>query len=146
MDYQNLFLNFALSLSMTKLDTIYKAFPNESDAIKFLEKELWDNVPKCPYCNTSFNTPIKNELRYHCNKCNSNFSVTVRTLFHRSKVDLRKWFYCLLIPDIKAISLRDLGEELSVTKDTASKMINRMKAGYLNNRDLIIAIHKKFEP
>ncbi|RTL59144.1 MAG: hypothetical protein EKK37_12625 [Sphingobacteriales bacterium] len=129
---------------MTKLESIYKIFPQESDAIKFLEQEIWNNVPKCPYCNTSFYSPIKNQLRYHCNKCNSNFSVTVRTLFHKSKVDLRKWFYVIEILSLgEHKTIREFGEEINVTKDTAARMIKAIKQTFLTDNDFITTILNK---
>jgi len=125
------------------LKQVYKQFPKEEDAIKFLEKILWNNTPICPYCKTSFSSPIEKGRRYRCNKCNTNFSITARTLFHRSKVDLRKWFYCLAIAGITEASLRTLAGELGVTKDTVLKMIKRIKTGYLDNQELILAIQNK---
>lgn len=129
-------------MSLT-LKEIYNLFPKEIDAVEFLETVLWNNKPICPYCKTSFYTPIKGESRYHCNKCNTNFSVTVNTLFHRSKVDLRKWFYCLMVAGVEKISLRKLGEELEVTKDTVAKMIKRIRFRYQNNQQLIQSIQNK---
>lgn len=125
------------------LEFINEIFPTEEDATVFLENIVWQGQPICPYCKTSFYSPIRKSKRYHCNKCNTNFSVTVRTLFHRSKIDLRKWFYCLAISGTSDYSLRSLAEQLGITKDSVLKMFQRIRAGFLDNRELILAIQKK---
>jgi hypothetical protein len=50
--------------------------------------------------------------------------VTVRTLFHKTKVDFQKWFFAIIKNDLTA---RQLAFEISVTKDTANFMINRIR-------------------
>ena len=68
------------------------------------------------------------EERYHCNTCNKSYSVTVGTMFHKTKVDLQKWFYAIsLIANNENISARQLGKEIDVTKDTAWFMMKRIK-------------------
>lgn len=129
-------------MTMT-MKEIYKRFPTEQKATEFLEDLRWGGTPTCPYCETSFFTPIEKGKRYRCNKCNSNFSVTVRTLFHRSKVDLRKWFYCIAASGTSDLSLRKLAVELELTKDTVAKTLKKIKAGYLDNLQLITELQNK---
>ena len=71
---------------------------------------------------------MKDGLRYHCNTCNKSYSVTVRTVFHKSKVDLQKWFYLIhiLINTVDKTTVRDIGERIGVTKDTANRMHNQI--------------------
>lgn len=109
------------------LKKIYKTFKTEADCIKFLETIFWPDKPICPYCKTSFYSPLKNTLRYHCNKCNSSFSITVGTMFHRTRCDLQKWFLAIILMKDSKMSVRDLADELQVTKDTAWLMMERME-------------------
>jgi transposase-like protein len=104
--------------------SVYKIFPTEKDCLSHLEKVRWNNKPKCPYCQSTNQTALPKESRYHCNNCNTTFSVTVGTIFHRTHLDLQKWFLALalVLNAKKGISARQLGRDLMVNKDTAWRM------------------------
>lgn len=109
--------------------------PLQHDCILHLEKILWDNKPACPYCKSSFSTYLQKENRHHCNTCNTTFSVTVGTLFHKTKVDLQKWFLAILmVLEYQNVSTRQLGKIIGVTKDTASLMIVKIRKGIIEYR------------
>ncbi len=138
--YLNLF-SISLPLIMT-IEDIYKKFPNEDSCIRFLEKLKWNGEPECPYCLSNSQTPIKDN-RYHCNTCNISYRVTVNTAMHKTKVDLQKWFYLihLILGTNMSISLRNLGNELGVTKDTALRMSNKIKESVVKQDVLIQKIY-----
>lgn len=108
---------------------IYKQFPDQESCINHLETVRWNNNAKCPYCNSTNATPVPKELRYHCNNCNTSFSVTVGTIFHKTKLDLQKWFLAvsLVLNAKKGISSRQLARDIEVTKDTAWYMQMRIR-------------------
>jgi transposase-like protein len=95
-----------------------------------MEKVRWGGKPVCPYkpCGSTNSSPMPLELRHHCNTCNTSYSVTVNTLFHKTQLDYQKWFYCLwkVLNHKEQISYRTLGKEMDVTKDTASYMVRRI--------------------
>jgi transposase-like protein len=74
------------------------------------------------------------ELRYHCNVCKCSFSVTVRTVFHKTKVDLQKWFFAIKQSDL---SVRKLAAEINVDKNTANFIQSRIKVALESNPTLI---------
>ena len=111
-----------------KLKEVYKRFPSQRKCIEFLEEAIWENSPSCPYCTSKYVTGFKNEDRYHCNKCNTSFGVTVGTIFHRTRCDLQKWFLAIILTQENKISSRQLGDLLEVTKDTAWLMTNKIAA------------------
>lgn len=121
---------------------IYKKFPNETDCIEYLEKIRWGHIPVCPYCNSKNSTPLNGENRHHCNTCNTSFSVTVKTILHRSHLPLQKWFLaiCLLLNAKKGISARQLAREIRVNKDTAWSIGMKIRRSMLNHRDWLLAI------
>lgn len=82
---------------------------------------------------------MKNENRYHCNTCNTSFSVTIRTLFQKTRIDLQKWFYAiyLILNNINKKSIRSLSNEIQVNKDTAWYINFRIKKA-LNEKDEFI--------
>lgn len=109
------------------LKIIYKQFPTQQDCIKHLEVIKWNGIPFCPYCQSRKQTPVPKELRYHCNDCRTSYSVTVKSIFHKTKVDLQKWFYAIQLVIKSRISVRQLAKEIEVTKDTACFMVKRIK-------------------
>lgn len=121
---------------------IYRRFPTHEDCIKHLEAVRWDGTPQCPYCNSTRTTPRPKELRHQCNRCNSPFSVTVRTIFHNSKLDLQRWFLAiaLILNAKKGLSARQLGRDLEVTKDTAWFLAMRIRKAMEDSGELLKGI------
>jgi transposase-like protein len=69
------------------------------------------------------------ENRYHCNNCNTSYSVMVGTIFENTKLDFQKWFLAisLVLNSKKGISSRQLAKNIEVTKDTAWYMLKRIR-------------------
>src|SRR4030042_2821986 len=110
--------------------SIYKQYPTEADCIAHLEKVKWpDNQPVCPYCSSRKTTPLPKEHRYHCNNCNTTFSVTVGTIFHHTHLPLQKWFLAisLILNAKKGIAARQLSRDLEVNKNTAWYLAMRIR-------------------
>lgn len=128
-----------------KLNKIYNQFPSENSCIQLLEEIVWNNNPICPYCKSPNYTKLKNSLRYHCNKCNTSYSVTVDTIFHKTKIDFQKWFYIIHLKETNKLNIpvRILGEEMEITKDTANRIINKVNSFYFRNKDLFTYINSK---
>ncbi len=103
---------------------IYKLFPAEKDCLNHIENVRWHGKPQCTYCQSTKVTPMPKESRYHCNNCNTTFSVTVGTIFHHTHLPLQKWFLAIsiVLNAKKGISARQLARDLEVNKDTAWRM------------------------
>jgi transposase-like protein len=117
------------------------------DYIALLEQIRWGGEPKCPYCESTNATAYKNERRYHCNACYTSYSVTVGTLFHKTHVELKKWFLAipLVLNSTGGISVRQLAKEIGVNKNTARYMIERIRKAMKEERELLqafIDVHK----
>ncbi len=108
---------------------VYKQFPTQQDCLDHLEKVRWNGEPKCPYCNSLRVTKFIKESRYHCNACNTSFSITVKTIFHKTKLDLQKWFLAisLILNAKKGMSSRQLARDIEVNKNTAWLMLMRIR-------------------
>lgn len=109
--------------------SIYKIFPTEADCITHLENVRWQGKPKCTYCQSTKVILMPRESRYHCNNCNTTFSVTVGTIFHHTHLPLQKWFLAisLVLNAKKGISARQLGRDLQVNKDTAWRIAMKIR-------------------
>lgn len=101
---------------------------DHNECISLLEQIRWNGKPKCPYCGSTNATPYRREQRYHCNNCFTSYSVTVGTLFHRTRVSMDKWFLAiaLVMKNEEKISIRQLSKEIEVDKNTAMSMIKRI--------------------
>jgi transposase-like protein len=120
---------------------------SQDDCLDLLEEVLWNNQPICPYCGSHQHTQLINEHRYRCNSCHTAYSVTVKTIFHDTRLPLNKWFaaiYVLLIMN-EETTARDLADGLSINKNTAWYLMKRIENGLLdtNNRQMIFSITEK---
>src|SRR6187200_1490297 len=75
-------------------------FQDAEKARGHLEAQRWPHGPVCPHCGNIDGTKIakvegkKHSHRaglYYCNECAGQFTVTVGTVFERSKIALNKW-------------------------------------------------------
>lgn len=115
---------------MESFGRVYEKCPTEESGILLLERLRWKGSPVCPYCGSLDSTPLTKEWRHHCNCCNTAFSVTVNTIFHRSHIDLRKWFSALRFLSQrypKKVSVRELANYIDVRRNTAHSMLIRIK-------------------
>lgn len=117
------------------------------ECLACLENIRWNGIPTCPYCGSTKASTYKNEHRYRCNSCFTSYSVTVGTLFHKTHVDLRKWFQAILLlcKSNPNISARKLAKEIQVTRATASLIIKRVKEVPVDQTEILEAIIQIFE-
>ncbi len=109
-------------------------FTNADAARKHLEALLWPEGPVCPHCGViNEATALKGKSTrpgvYWCNACQAPFSVTVGSVYERSKVPLNTWLFAnhLLCSSKKGISSHQLARMLGVTYKTAWFMAHRIR-------------------
>ncbi len=109
-------------------------FQDADKAREYLESLRWPNGPICPHCGNGERIyPLKGKSHrkglYKCKECRKQFSVTVKTLFERSKIDLNLWLLAvyLLCSSKKGISSHQLHRTLGVTYKTAWFMTHRIR-------------------
>ena len=115
---------------------VYKRFPKHEDCVKHLEQVKWKWEPTCPYCKSNKSSVMWK--RHHCNNCNTSYSVTVGTIFHRTRLDLQKRFRAitLVLNAKKWISARQIARDLEVNKDTAWRMIMQIRKAMVQDNNL----------
>jgi len=115
---------------MCKLDE--PQFHNDEAAREYLEKTIWPNGPVCPHCGSINNAYVTNKPGlYRCAEpvCRADFTVTVGTVFERSKVALHKWLLAsfLICSSKKGMSAHQLHRTIGVTYKTAWFMAHRLR-------------------
>ena len=110
--------------------------PRYIDAVaarKHLEALRWPDGPECPHCGSLNATRLEGKKHrdglIQCNDCREQYTVTVGTVFERSKIPLNKWLLCnhLLVSSKKGISAHQIHRMLGVTYKTAWFMCHRLR-------------------
>ena len=117
-------------------DITAKRFTNEAAARKHLEAVRWPDGPICPHCGVIGNaTRIKGKTArkglWSCSDCRRQYTVTVGTVFERSKIPLHKWLLAteLMCSSKKGISAHQLHRMLGITYKSAWFMAHRIREG-----------------
>jgi transposase-like protein len=109
-------------------------FHDETKAREWLEARLWPQGPICPKCGTIGEATLMQgdshrSGLYQCNSCREPFTVTVGTLYERSKVPLHKWLAAthLMMASKKGVSALQIGRMLGLSKKTAWFLCHRIR-------------------
>jgi transposase-like protein len=109
-------------------------FFDADKAREHLESINWPNGPVCPHCGETEKVHRLAGKSHRpgliqCNACLKNFTVTVGTVFERSKIGLNKWMLAtyLLASSKKGFSAHQLHRTLGVTYKTAWFMMHRIR-------------------
>lgn len=115
------------------MDITALRFTDEDKAREHLEALRWPEGPFCPHCG-SFNAARLEGKKHRaglvqCNDCREQYTVTVGTVFERSKIPLNKWLLCnhLLCASKKGVSAKQIERMLGVTYKTAWFMCHRIR-------------------
>ena len=125
----------AALLKWQSLDELLTYYHNEDRCEKFLLKMLYPEGIRCPKCGGI--VIYRSGHVYHCDECNTTFSVKVGTIFQSTKLPLRKWFAAIWLDlnNRKSISAASLSRELGVTYATAWHMLMKLRKTMPQSRD-----------
>jgi transposase-like protein len=109
-----------------------KRFKDPEAAREYLEKVRWPNGPVCPHCGGMERMHKIAGGRpglYECGHCRQQSTVTVGTVFERSKISLDKWVFAatLMAASKKGVSSKQIERMLGVTYKTAWFMTHRLR-------------------
>jgi transposase-like protein len=113
-------------------------FQDDAKARDWLEARVWPNGPVCPHCGNADQakiTGLKGKAHrpgvYQCNEpaCREQFTVTVGTVFERSKIPLSKWMAALflLTASKKGVSAHQVHRSLAISYKSAWFMMHRLR-------------------
>jgi len=110
----------------------------EDAAREVIEKMRWPNGPVCPHCGATkiytlkpkptSTRPVRKGV-YKCAKCRRQFTVTVKTVFEDSHIQLRVWLSAisLICCSKKGISALQLQRMLGISYRSAWFMAHRVR-------------------
>lgn len=110
-------------------------FTDETKAREWLEARVWPKGPVCPHCGSTDDDVTKLEGKAHrpglfqCKACREQFTVTVGTVFERSKIPLSKWLAALflMVASKKGISAHQVHRMLGVSYKSTWFMMHRLR-------------------
>lgn len=119
----------------TTLTLIEAAKLTEGEARDYLEAIRWPEGPVCPHCGCferiyDLQGDSHRDGLYKCGDCRKQFTVTVGTVMHRSKIPLHKWVlaFHLICSSKKGISALQLQRNLDLgSYRTAWHMAHRIR-------------------
>lgn len=117
----------------------------EADAYLFLEELRWGDQPVCPHCGSVrklyFLNPANGTSRktrtgaesqrrvWKCGDCRKQFSVLTGTIFHGSKIPVRKWIFVVfeMCSSKNGVSAREIERKYDLTAKSAWFMLHRIR-------------------
>jgi transposase-like protein len=123
------------------LAKFYRRFPTPEAALGHLEQVRWGGKPICPYCgaDTAARHNEVGRARWQCWSCKKSFSATVGTIFHKSHIDLQRWFLLisLMLNAKKNLSATQASLDLEMRRATVLSMMNRVRKAQADHEKLL---------
>jgi transposase-like protein len=120
-------------------------FQDADKAREYLEALRWPNGVVCPHCGVvgehyALQGKAHRPGLWKCKYCRQQFSVTVGTVFERSKVPLNKWLLAvhLLSASKNGMSSHQIHRTLDVTYKTAWFMTHRIREAMTGNNGSLL--------
>jgi transposase-like protein len=113
-------------------------FQDETKAREWLEARVWANGRVCPHCGNADQdkiTKLEGKAHrpgvYQCNEpeCRQQFTVTVNTVFERSKIPLTKWLAALFLMTAskKGVSAHQVHRMLAISYKSTWFLMHRLR-------------------
>lgn len=109
---------------------IMERFHKEDECRKVLEELRWPDGAICPRCEGDQHNYDSVRGVFDCKSCGYQFSVLANTIFHDTKLPLRKWFMAtlLIVESKKGMSANQMKRILKVSYKTAWYLCHRIRA------------------
>ncbi len=129
--------HFRKGLSLVQ---VFKRFPDNATAEKWLAGQRWPNGVSCPHCGSSnVQTGAKHKtMPYRCREktCEKRFSTRTGTVLESSNLGYQVWVIAmyLLSTNLKGVSSMKLHRDLNITQKSAWHLAHRLREGLGNDK------------
>lgn len=108
---------------------LFEAFPDEQSCLDHLRAIRWRDGEFCHHCGGARIYHFSDRKTYKCGDCRKRFSIKVGTIFHDTKLPLRKWFMAiwLITNHKKGIASTTLARDLKITQKSAWHVLHRLR-------------------
>lgn len=122
----------------------------EAEAYRFLEELRWGDSPVCAHCGSDrvfFLRPANGVSRktrtgaatqrrlWKCSACRKQFSVLTGTIFHGTKIPLRKWLFVVfeMCANKNGVAAQEIARRYALTPKSAWFMTQRIREAMKRN-------------
>jgi len=121
-------------------------FKTEDNCFQYLKKLRWPDGYFCPKCGHNDAYFMEKRKIFQCKNCHHQTTVTVNTIFHRTHVPLRKWFWAIFLvgTDKRGCSAKRLEKMIGVHYATAWLMIHKIRKA-MEKRDALYKLYNFIE-
>lgn len=120
-------------------------FPDEQSCLDYLIKMHWPNGWKCPKeCLAKIDTVKKQKsFVFECRRCGTQAYPTSGTIFHKSRLPLRKWFWAifLMATSKKGVSMLYLQQQLGIKSYRAVWLMGQKIRYAMLERDALYTLN-----
>ncbi len=124
------------------LSDFLKRFSTEEKCLEEIKNVRYPQGISCRVCKEiTSHYKIKGRRGYACQNCGSHVYPLANTVFEKSVVPLRDWFYAmfLMIKTKSGISAKQLEREIGVTYKTAWRMFHQIRHLMEQDKDIILS-------
>lgn len=107
-------------------------FPSEEACWAYLQEVRWPKGFRCPRCQAKGAWFVSSRRLWQCSQCRHQVSITAGTVFHGTRIPLRKWFVAIffLARHKQGISALQLQRDLGLgSYQTAWTMLHKLRSG-----------------
>lgn len=132
--------------AMSALD-FQKRFPTEAACWDYVARLRWPQGSRCPKCQGKRTGFVKTRRLVECRDCGRQTSVTAGTIFHKSRLPVRKWFWAiyLMANTPKGVSMRSLQKQLGIKSYRAVWMMGHKIRRAMMERDGLYKLKGKVQ-
>jgi len=124
-----------------------RRFPDEKSCWDYFVLMRWPDGAICRGCQGKKFDFIRTRKLFECKKCHKQMSVTARTLFDRTRLPLRKWFWAvfLMATSKKGVSMLYLQKQLGIRSYQTAWLMGQKIRRAMTSRDALYSLRGAVE-
>jgi transposase-like protein len=105
-------------------------YPDDNACLSQVFQNRYENIETCPTCDKPFKYHKVNGRKcYACQFCGNQLHPLANTIFHKSSVPLKSWFYAIYLFSVSknGVSAKELQRHLGINYQTAHRMCHQIR-------------------